>query len=604
VRRRHVRTSRLRMLLTAGLLAGIVAGAAYATGVLGALEDASVDARFRQRSAQQPADVVVVSVDDRTFDELGLQWPFPRSWFGRAARRLHAAGARDVVFDVQFTERTNDREDNALYDAIGRAGGAVLATSQSDGHGHTNVLGGDENLRAIHSVAAASTFPDDAGGVIRRVPRTMVDLPTIATVVAGRHGHAPPPRAFEPGGAWIDFRGPPGTIRTVSFSSLVRGEVPDSVLRGKTVVVGASDPTLHDQHATSAGTELMAGPEVQANAIWTVLHGLPLRSAPPWLDLLAIAGLTGLVPLLALRVRPVIAALAAPAAGLGYVALAQLAFEHGTMLAVAAPVLGLALAAVATVAVSHLLETVERQRVAELNDLLEAEVRARTQDLRDTELEIIQRLGHAVESRDEETGDHIGRISALTHRLALAAGLDAHTAELIQRASAMHDVGKIAIPDHILRKPGRLDPREREIMQRHTTVGAELLAGSRSPLVRMAEVIARTHHERWDGSGYPAGLAGQEIPLVGRICAVCDVFDALVSDRPYKRAWSVVEAREEIRAQSGRHFDPDLVERFLALAPVVEPVPPAGPLAIAEPPAEAAAGARPTPLRAAGSRSA
>jgi HD-GYP domain-containing protein (c-di-GMP phosphodiesterase class II) len=558
---------RLRMLLTAGVLAAVVAGAAYATGVLGALEDSSVDSRYRHRPAQQPNDLLVVAVDDRSFDDLGLQWPFPRSLFGRAAKVLHHAGAREVVFDVQFTERTTDREDFALYDGIGAAGGAVLATSQSDGAGHTKVLGGDENLRAIRSRAASSTFPDDAGGTIRRVPYAMVDLPTIATVVARRAGHPVPNARFERGGAWIDFRGPPGTIRTVSFSSLIHGKVPASLIRGRTVVIGATDPTIHDQHATSASSELMAGPEVQANAIWTVLHGLPLRSASRWLDPLAILGLSLIVPLLAVRVRPVIAALAAPAAGLAYVALAQIAFEHGTMLTVAAPVLGLALATVATVAVSHMLETVERQRMAGLNDLLEREVLARTQELRDTELEMIQRLGHAVESRDEETGDHIGRIGELSYRLALAAGMRPDEAELLKRASAMHDLGKIAIPDQILRKPGPLEPEEREIIERHTTIGAELLAGSRSPLVQLAEVIARTHHERWDGTGYPLGLEGEAIPLAGRITAVCDVYDALVSDRPYKRAWTEAEARDELRAQSGRHFDPRLVELFLALVP-------------------------------------
>src|SRR3954447_13416607 len=280
---------RLRVLLTAGLLAALVAGAAYFTGVLGALEDSSIDARYRHREASAPSDVVVVAVDDRTFDELGERWPFRRSTFGKAVTALHKAGAREIVYDVQFTEPTTPREDYALYRAIGRAGGAVMATSQSDGHGHTLVLGGDENLARIHSKAASSTFPDDTGGTIRRIPYAMVDLPTIATLVARRAGRPVPRSAYEPGGAWIDFRGPPGTIPTVSFSSLVEGKVPASMLRGKTVVIGATDPTIHDQHATSASTELMAGPEVQANAIWTVLHRLPLRTAPMWLDLLAVA---------------------------------------------------------------------------------------------------------------------------------------------------------------------------------------------------------------------------------------------------------------------------------------------------------------------------
>jgi response regulator RpfG family c-di-GMP phosphodiesterase len=332
-------------------------------------------------------------------------------------------------------------------------------------------------------------------------------------------------------------------------------------------VVGASAPTIHDQHATAAAHELMAGPEVQANAIWTLLHGLPLSSAPAWLGLLAVCALSMIVPLVALRVRAVIAALAAPAVGLGYHELAQLAFDSGIVLPVVAPLFGLALAAVATVAASHLLETVERQRIADVNDVLASEVRSRTQDLRDAELEVIQRLGQAVESRDEETGDHIGRIGSLCRRLALAAGLSVDEAELLERASAMHDVGKIAIPDHILRKPGPLDPEERAVIERHTAIGAELLAGSRSKLVQAAEVIALTHHERWDGAGYPAGLAGEEIPLAGRICAICDVFDALVSNRPYKAAWPVEEALEEIREQGGRQFDPRLTELFLALDP-------------------------------------
>jgi putative two-component system response regulator len=205
--------------------------------------------------------------------------------------------------------------------------------------------------------------------------------------------------------------------------------------------------------------------------------------------------------------------------------------------------------------------------MAELNEILEEEIRARTSELRETELEVVQRLGQAVESRDEQTGDHIGRMSALCHRLALAAGMDPDEAELLRHASAMHDLGKIAIPDSILRKPGKLTADEWEIMKRHTTIGGDLLAGSRLPLVQMAEVIARTHHERWDGSGYPAGLVGEEIPLAGRICAVGDVFDALISDRPYKAAWSIEDTLAEIDRQRGRHFDPRLVDLLLAIGP-------------------------------------
>jgi HD-GYP domain-containing protein (c-di-GMP phosphodiesterase class II) len=556
---------RLRMLLTAGVLAAAVACAGTFTGAFDPIENAALDRLFQEREAQVPDDVAVVAIDDVTFDDLELQWPFPRSMMGEAVDRLAKAGAREIVVDVQYTEPSTEREDLALYDAIAGVGGVVLATSETDGHGHTRVLGGDENLEKIGAQAAASNLPDEAGGVIRRFEGEVAGLPTLARVVSERLGKPLSNEDFGPDGALIDYRGRPGTIDTISFSTLLAGKADPDLLRGRVVVIGASAPTLHDQHATPQGHDLMSGPEVQANAIWTALHGLPLASAPLWLDVLMILLAAASVPLLALRVRGTVAALAAPALGLLYVAVAQFVFEHGTVLAQAGPLAALALSTVATVAVSSLLESVERQRIAEVNDLLEEQVRERTSELRATELEIIKRLGQAVESRDEETGEHIERIARLCHKLALAAGMTADEAELLRRASAMHDVGKIAIPDDILRKPDPLTAEERAVMQRHTDVGGDLLAGSRSPVVRLGEVIARTHHEHWDGSGYPAGLVGTDIPLAGRITAVCDVFDALVSERPYKAAWAVEDALEEIRALSGSQFDPRLVELFLEI---------------------------------------
>jgi putative two-component system response regulator len=194
----------------------------------------------------------------------------------------------------------------------------------------------------------------------------------------------------------------------------------------------------------------------------------------------------------------------------------------------------------------------------------------RTEQLRDAQLEIITRLVQAAESRDGDTGDHINRIGDLCERLALQLGFDRARATMLRHASAMHDVGKIGIPDNVLLKPGTLDEDEWETMRSHTVIGAEILAGSTSPIIQMAEVIARTHHERWDGTGYPAGLKGDEIPLEGRICAICDVFDALGSKRPYKEAWSTEDALAAIARGSGTHFDPAVVAAFLAMAPQVE----------------------------------
>ena len=210
-----------------------------------------------------------------------------------------------------------------------------------------------------------------------------------------------------------------------------------------------------------------------------------------------------------------------------------------------------------------------KEELAGQNRVLEQRVRERTEEVRDAHHEVLRRLGEAVESRDDETGEHIFRMSRMAASLARCAGLSADEADMILRAAPLHDIGKIAVADAILRKPGPLDADERATMQTHTTVGARLLSGSRSPIVRLAEVIARSHHERWDGTGYPDRLAADEIPLAARICAVADVYDALVSARHYKAPWTPADALAEIRAGAGTQFDPALVAVFLRNAEVI-----------------------------------
>ncbi len=201
--------------------------------------------------------------------------------------------------------------------------------------------------------------------------------------------------------------------------------------------------------------------------------------------------------------------------------------------------------------------------------------RLRTQEqLRNSQHEVLQRLAVAAEYHDDDTGRHTRRVGDLSARLAAGFGLPAEQVELIRRAAPLHDVGKIGIPDTILLKPGRLTPAEFEQVKPHTLIGAEMLAGRGFPLLETAETIARSHHERWDGTGYPHGLAGHEIPQVGRIVALADVFDALTHDRTYKRAWSQEDALAEIGAQRGRQFDPELADAFLALFPTPRTVAP------------------------------
>ena len=187
-----------------------------------------------------------------------------------------------------------------------------------------------------------------------------------------------------------------------------------------------------------------------------------------------------------------------------------------------------------------------------------------TSEILDREQEMITRLSRAAEFRDPETGAHIQRMSNYSRLIAAQLGLAKEEQELILRASPMHDVGKIAIPDHILLKPGRLTDEEMTIMKTHAEKGQEILGGSKSKLLDLAALIAWTHHEKFDGNGYPRRLAGEAIPLPGRIVAVADVFDALTSERPYKKAWPVEEAIRFLQDASGQHFDPACVDAFLA----------------------------------------
>ena len=195
--------------------------------------------------------------------------------------------------------------------------------------------------------------------------------------------------------------------------------------------------------------------------------------------------------------------------------------------------------------------------------VLEEMVEIRTRELQETRLAVIRRLGRAAEYRDNETGNHIIRMSRTSALLAEALGWGAAEVDLMLNASPMHDIGKIGIPDAILLKPGKLDEQEFEVMKTHAAIGAELLGGDDSPLFRMAREIAISHHEKWDGSGYPVGLSGESIPQSGRIVAVADVFDALTSARPYKRAWPVEDAVKYIRDSAGQHFDPAVADVFL-----------------------------------------
>ncbi len=207
-------------------------------------------------------------------------------------------------------------------------------------------------------------------------------------------------------------------------------------------------------------------------------------------------------------------------------------------------------------------------RIQSQNHLLEVKVRERTRALEAAQLEILERLATAAEFRDDNTGHHTERVGQTSALVAQELGWSESQVSLIRRAAPLHDVGKIGIPDQILLKPGRLTPEEFEVVKTHTIIGARILSGSRFPLLQMAEQIAFTHHERWDGGGYTTGTSHDAIPLPGRIVAVADVFDALTQQRPYKPAWPPADAVAEIDRQRGRQFDPRIVDAFLRVMDV------------------------------------
>ncbi len=221
---------------------------------------------------------------------------------------------------------------------------------------------------------------------------------------------------------------------------------------------------------------------------------------------------------------------------------------------------------------THLSLNLTKKALEDQDQIFEEKVKKRTKEIYDSRLEIIQSLGLTTEYCDHITPSHVLRISNYCALLGLACGMNPKEVDLLTQASPLYDLGKIGIPDNILLKPGKLAPDEMNIIHRHVAIGTKILSGSQSELINMAKAIAQTHHERWDGTGYIKGLKGEDIPLVGRICSLCSVFEALTSNRPYRTALSVEESMTKIKALSSKHFDPNLVKLFKQLLPDIKKI--------------------------------
>jgi adenylate cyclase len=386
--RSRLRRRRELAILLVAAAAAAIGVVAYATHLMRALEQQSVDARFSVRGQQeQPDEFALVEVDDRTFSELGVQWPYPRSEHARVIDRLREAGAKAIAVDIQFTEPTTPKEDNALVESVARAGGVVLSTTETD-RGESRIFGGEEVVHEIGARAANTVVEPDAGGVIRKMHYEIDGLVSFGVAVAEAAGAEKIDFSEMEGDgeAWIDYRGPPKTFAHYSYSRVLDGKVPASAFRDKTVIVGASVPSLQDVHATStSGDELMPGPEIQANAAWTALHGFPLTSSGLAVDLLLILLLAAVPAAVTVRLSALPGLVIGVALALLYTVATQIAFDSGTVLPLVYPLLALVISALGALAVNYVIDAFERQQVHDtfarfVPAAVVSEVLARTDD--------------------------------------------------------------------------------------------------------------------------------------------------------------------------------------------------------------------------------
>jgi len=386
-----VRGGAYRYLLMAGAIASAgIALLLSATGLSHDTELASVDTRFSIRGDEKPRDdIVLVLIDDVTSRELPVRFPFPRSLHARVIDAVNRDGAKTIAYDVEFVQPTQPKQDNALIDSVARAGPnkVVLADSHPDPQGRSGVFGGQQVLDDIKARAGNSQIGEDPDGVRRRIPYEVGNMKTFplvaAEIASGRtitEGQIGGPFA------WIDYAGGPGTYPSIPFSRVLSGQFPPGFFKDKVVVVGASDPSLKDVAETPVGrSDLMSGPEINANAIATALDDFPLRSTPLGLDLFLIALMGVIAPLASYRLSPIRAlALGLLAAAL-YLVCAQLAFNSGRIVPVLYPMIALGLSLVGSLLVYYLREALIRQRVRDtfarfVPESVVGQVLARTDD--------------------------------------------------------------------------------------------------------------------------------------------------------------------------------------------------------------------------------
>jgi adenylate cyclase len=338
--------------------------------VFGGADLSSIDTRFSIRGDQKPpTNIVVVKVDDPTLSTLHQQWPFRRSLHARLIRRLKKAGAKVIAFDVQFSQESpgnaGKEQDNEFVLASRAAGNLVFSTTNVNERGEPNFLGGNYGIRLTRSRVGNGNFDPDPGGAVRRIPYEVDGIKSFSVVTVERvTGHTV--RPFSGDKKLIDFVGPVGTIPSISYSDVYLGKFPPGYFRDKIVVVGATAFVLQDLHPVSFGNDAMPGPEIQANAISTILRGLPLETVPNWLNVVLIVLLGVLPPLASLRLSLLWTLVLALSAAAVFLVSAQVAFNHGWVLSFVYPFGALALSSIGSLAAHYLLAAFERERVRDV----------------------------------------------------------------------------------------------------------------------------------------------------------------------------------------------------------------------------------------------
>jgi adenylate cyclase len=361
-------------LLAVAVLAGGIGAFAYAAHLLRRTELQTIDARFSIRGKQAPpSNVVLVAIDPETLQAMRdadyhAEFPFPRRYDAKVIDHLRAAGAKVIAIDLEFSQETDVPDDDALIEAIGRARGKTVLATLEVKDGRTSALGGNEHLRELGARAGEVKLTEDSDDAIRRFAYSWEGLHSFAVatgeVATGRPIHS---SRFQSGTLPIDFAGPPGTVDSVSYWNVLTNNFSPSAVRGKVVIVGATSPILQDLHPTADGrNDIMPGPEIWANAVSTLLRGVPLTDAPGWLNLILILLLGCAIPLGSLRLRQWRSLVDAIALGVVFTVAIQIAFDSGWIVTFVYPLLALALGTMGTLAVLYVGETIERARVHDL----------------------------------------------------------------------------------------------------------------------------------------------------------------------------------------------------------------------------------------------